>query len=107
MKRPLPAMDPEDFCGEVAVLAVEAAGGLARAPDVEAVGLGDVDVLVGILGHARADDGEVFLGVRAGAARVDEGVAAGDKLAITHDAARHICSHGRGVCLSGLRHHGS
>ena len=60
---------------------VQVVGDAVRHPggaEVEAVQLGEVDELVGVLRDAGADEGVVRLPVRAGRPAVDEGGVAGD-----------------------------
>lgn len=84
--------DDEDLGGLVAMLGVDAARGLTRAADVEAVGEAEVDVLVGVLGDAGADDGEVLLALAAGSAGVDEGVAAGTQVGVADESGAEVGS---------------
>ena len=87
---PAAAQHEEHLGRAVHVERVAAVGRLPRGADVEAVGLGDVHVLVGAFGDAAADDGEVLLAVRARRVRVDERGLAGLELAVAHDALGHV-----------------
>ena len=85
----------EDFRGAVQVQGVSAFRRLAGGADVEPGRLPDVDVLLGVLRDAGADDGEVLLPVGAGGMGVDERAAAGNELAVANDAPVHF---GRSQC---------
>ena len=89
IEAPGPAVRDEHLRGVVAVLGIDAARRLARAADIKAVGLGDVDVLFGVFRDAWSDDREVFLLTRSRCAAVDEGVVAGPQVRIAHDAIQH------------------
>ena len=89
---PAAGVNPEDFRSLVAVLGVYATGWLARGPDIEAVRLAYVHMLVRVLGDARSDDGEILLRLAAGRAGVDERGAAGNQFPVTHQSRPHLFS---------------
>ena len=70
-------MHDKHFGSLVTVLRVVAARRLPRRADIEAVGNTDMHVLVGVLGHAGADNGKVFLAITAGGIGVDKSVDTG------------------------------
>ena len=82
-------MHDEHFRRLMAVLRIDAAAGLPRRTDVEAVRLGDVDHLCRVLRHAGADDGEILLLVGARRARVDEGIAQALQVGVADKPPRH------------------
>jgi hypothetical protein len=92
----------EDFGRAVGVQRVAAFGRLAGRADVEADGVGDVDVLVGAFRDAAADDREVLLLVRARRMGVDEGGLAGLEFAVADDR-RSERSSGSASCLTSDR----
>ena len=76
----------EDFGCGVVVKRVAAMRRLSRGTDIEADLVGDVDVLVGTFRNPAADDGEVFLLVRARRMGVDEGSLARLQFTVANDA---------------------
>ena len=59
---------------------------LAGTADIEAVRFADMHILMGILGHPRPNDGEIFLLVTTGATRIDERIRAWLKFGIANKA---------------------
>ena len=79
-------MDDEHFLALVAVQRIGATRRLAGTADVEAMRLADMHVLMRVLRNTGTDDGEIFLLVAAGAARIDERIGAGPQFVIPNQS---------------------
>ena len=64
IKPPLARMDHKHLSRVMAVLRVDTARRLARAANVEAVRIGNVDMLFGVFGNSGADNREIFFCLR-------------------------------------------
>ena len=71
------------------MLRIYTLGWLTCPADIEAVRLGNMDVLLWVFGHARADNRKILFCLRPGGARIDEGVKAGPQIGIAHDTSFH------------------
>jgi hypothetical protein len=68
----------------MAVLGIDTGGGLSRTTNIKPVRLGNMDVLIGVFRHTRADDGEILFGFRTGRTTINEGIIARAQIYITH-----------------------
>ena len=93
-KAPTPTQDEEHLGGTVAMQRVATARRLASSADVEAVGYGDVHVLIWAFRNASADDGEIFLLIGARGVGIDKCCFARLQVAVAHYALLNVlCIH--------------
>ena len=86
VEAPVARMYDEHLGGVVAVLRIDAPRRLSCAADVKAVRLGDVDILLGILRYARADDREILFRLGPRGAGVDKRIVARPQIDIANQA---------------------
>ena len=87
---PASARADEDLSRVVHVRVVDDAVGHAGCADVEAVGLGEIHDLVGVLGHAGTDEGVARLTDGSGESDINEGFRVGHELVGLDDAATDV-----------------